>query len=169
LFTRYINVFILICTIIFTSNNIYKWWCFILITNELRSNYNLNETWSPTRTYLYGELEWERNVPKIVCGDPHEEFCSSRGRKWRVKTLEISPSWPPSQKSSLLSLTRDGNGDPIPDFPRGISLLEDGYVTNSHRGDLNVGNLIPAGFAAILPVPATRNFLSKLVNLLLKL
>jgi hypothetical protein len=26
--------------------------------------------------------------------------------------------------------TRDGNGDPIPDSPWGIPLLEDGYVTN---------------------------------------
>jgi hypothetical protein len=31
--------------------------------------------------------------------------------------------------------TRDGNGDPIPDSPRGIPLLGDGYGTN----------LVPAG------------------------
>jgi hypothetical protein len=32
-------------------------------------------------------------------------------------------------------LSRDGNGDPIPDSPRGIPLLGDGYGTN----------LVPAG------------------------
>jgi hypothetical protein len=29
--------------IIFTSNNVYKWQCFTLITNEVRFNYNLSE------------------------------------------------------------------------------------------------------------------------------
>jgi hypothetical protein len=34
-----------------------------------------------------------------------------------------------------IPVLRDGNGDPIPDSPRGILLLEDGYETN----------LVPAG------------------------
>ena len=43
---------------------------------------------------------------------------------------------PPRHASKPVSiLTRDGNGDPIPDSPRGIPLLGDGYGTN----------LVPAG------------------------
>jgi hypothetical protein len=31
---------------------------------------------------------------------------------------------------TLFIICRDGNGDPIPDSPRGIPLLGDGYETN---------------------------------------
>jgi hypothetical protein len=38
--------------------------------------------------------------------------------------------WSPGTTRNMKVLVRDGNGDPIPDSPRGISLLGDGYKTN---------------------------------------
>jgi hypothetical protein len=44
-------------------------------------------------------------------------------------------AYPAYLYSGVTDSTRDGNGDPIPDSPRGIPLLGDGYGTN----------LVPAG------------------------
>jgi hypothetical protein len=72
--------------IIFTSNNVYKWQCFTLITNEVRFNYNLSGIGIPTGIYPRGERGWGKNDPHKRSWDPRGEIFSSRGWVWGAKT-----------------------------------------------------------------------------------
>jgi hypothetical protein len=61
-------------------------------------------------------------------------FCFYRHRE-REREAEVNKPCFIFLKILTHAPSRDGNGDPIPDSPRGIPLLGDGYGTN----------LVPAG------------------------
>jgi hypothetical protein len=77
---------------IFASNNVYKRKCFTLITNEVRSNYNLSGDGDPRLGFIpAGNGDGEEMSPASVRGDPRGEVFSSRGRGWGAKTRRGIP------------------------------------------------------------------------------
>jgi hypothetical protein len=76
-------------------------------------------------------------------------------------------------------MSRDGNEDPIPDSPQGIPLLSNEYVSNLVLRGSKWEKLITVGFVGMetgnhllspfLVYPPHETFLSKLVNLLVKI
>jgi hypothetical protein len=73
-------------------------------------------------------------VPKKIVSDQGTQFTSHFWQKLHEALsmhLRFNSAYHPQKDGQ----TRDGNGDPIPDSPRGILLLGDGYGTN----------LVPAG------------------------
>jgi hypothetical protein len=75
----------------FTSNNVYKWQYFTLITNEVRFNYNLSGDGDPRWGFIpTGNGDGEEMSPASVRGDPTGNFLS-RGRVWGAKTRRGIP------------------------------------------------------------------------------
>jgi hypothetical protein len=72
--------------IMITSNNVYKCLYFTLITNEVRSNYNLNGDEDPRRGFIsMKNKDREEMSPVNVRGDLREEFFRRKDRYEELK------------------------------------------------------------------------------------
>jgi hypothetical protein len=58
---------------LFIYDNIYKRYCFILITKDICYNYNLSGDGDFRRGFIPRERGWEEMFPPSVRGDPREK------------------------------------------------------------------------------------------------